>query len=35
MDTLTYVQQIFKDHLLTSAYKQLSSLEAKNSMEVI
>jgi hypothetical protein len=24
MDTLTYVKQIFKDHLLTSAYKQLS-----------
>jgi hypothetical protein len=35
MDMLTYVKQIFKDHLLTSAYKQLSSLEAKNSMEVI
>jgi hypothetical protein len=35
MDTLTYVKQIFKDHLLTSAYKQLSSLEAKNSMEAI
>jgi hypothetical protein len=35
MDTLTYVKQILKDHLLTSAYKQLSSLEANNSMEAI
>jgi len=35
MDTLSYTQQVLKEHLLTSTYKQLTVTEAKNKMEAI
>jgi len=33
MDTTTYIRQVLQEHLLTSAYRQLSQGEAKNIME--
>jgi len=35
MDTTQYIQQVLKEHLLTTDYKQLTHLEAKNRMEKI
>ena len=35
MDTISYTQQVLKEHLLTSTYKQLTETEAKYKMESI
>jgi hypothetical protein len=35
MDTKSYTQQVLKEHLLTSTYKQLTETEAKHKMESI
>ena len=35
MDTISYTQQVLKEHLLTSTYKQLTETEAKYKMDSI